>query len=320
VFSDRALRTKFRWSLTSSFFTKVFLAVLMCSAIETFLTENFDPYYLRMAKNKSCYFLVPVWDYSPNVCIYLASRFFLASKVRATATIQRNEDDYFGISRELKFVSLVSSFLIIVYEIYIYICFVSHGKLAYTSACFILFTSYFLAVAFAVVVPVCKIIQSKTKQQRNRGQNLKLEVAVSPHRSRRRRSSQVSSILSDETLVRQFHEHAQKHLCAENVDFCVEVNAFKKEGEDFVECGCSKRNEKLHQMYERIVAEFVCNDSPSEVNLSSIQKNKILSYRQLEHFSALESSLMFSIFDGAKAEIEKLLEDNICQTFFENSH
>jgi len=314
VFSDRAMRRKYQWTTHSKLLAKVSFSVLIYTIILTFLTQNFDSYYISMVEKDTCFFVLPVWDYIPSLIVYVSLRIFLAAKVRQTSSVKGDASkDYFGIYKEVKITNVVFAVLIIAYFGYTYHFVVGgavpHSELSNASK--ILTANYFGSVIMTLLLPVLKVLFSRKKKRKIRRVNVTSQRSLS--------SSQefdVKRIWYDAKLTNQFREHAQRSLCAENVDFCTEVLGYKIKAENLTEIGCPiHTKEKLHQIFVKINEEFVCDNSPSEINISCAQKSHILQYMHPEYFLALDTSSVGSIFDEAQAEIEKVLQSNLGSSF-----
>jgi len=314
VFSDRSMRSKFRWTTNSKLLVKVVLSVVIYTFILTFLVKKFDSYYIAMAKSNTCYFLIPFWDFIPNLVVYASLRVFLTSKLQQTSSLKGNAaKDYFGISSELTATNVVVFLLLIAYFAYTYHFVDGEIDSELSKAGSILTAAYFASVIFTLTLPVLKVLRTKT--HRRKKQKFR-SIIVNPS-FRSSREFDIRSIWCDAALTRQFREHAQRSLCAENVDFCVEVNAYKNVAASLneIECPMQQTKEKLYKIFLKIIEEFLCHTSPSEINISFNQKSHILQFKHPECFFALESSLIGCIFDEAQAEIEKVLQDNLGSSF-----
>ena len=105
--------------------------------------------------------------------------------------------------------------------------------------------------------------------------------------TRETKDCKITLILQSDVSAKLFREHAQKSLCAENVDFCLELLAFKNRVNNWIG-GPPTRSVELHTNLISIIDEFIADDSPSEVNISSNQKKTILKLRDFENFSILQ--------------------------------
>jgi len=293
---------------------KVTLFVAIYTVVLTILTENFDPYYIAMVEKNTCFFLLPVWDFLPSLVIFASLRIFLAWKIRQTSSLNGDSSkDYFGISNELKYYNVIIVLLMIAYSSYTYHFLVEESDSELSKAGQILTANCFASVLFTVLLPVLKVCFAKHKHRRNK--RIFRRIAVSSGR-RSTIDFEVRSIWCDSTLTKRFREHAQRSLCAENVDFCIEVTAYKNLASCLNESTREEVvKENLHKLFVKISKEFVCDNSPSEVNISSSQKSHILQKMDPESFHALDATLLRSIFDEAQAEIEKVLQDNLSSSF-----
>ena len=57
----------------------------------------------------------------------------------------------------------------------------------------------------------------------------------------------IDLILQDESTALKFRQHAKKALCAENVDFCVEIECFKNEARKEIHCLCPETKKLLQR-------------------------------------------------------------------------
>jgi len=313
VHSDRALRKEFRWTTSHIFLLKVAFCIFIYTICLTFLTSTFDQMYLKMARKEQCFFLLPIWDYAPTSIVYFIVRGILAAKVRRVEGRQKDKSgDYFGISGELKVGSIVFFCLFVAYFGYTFNFFRGWSKSEHTSAGFLAAWIPFSSVIFTVVLPVLKVFAARKNQQRNK-------TVKSKKNSRYANFLPVRAILADVQMTEKLRKHARRSLCGETVDFCVEVNAFKEKSEVFKfkeKQPFSDENKKvLHRLFLNILEEFVSDGSPSEVNISYEQKTRILQFKDFEEFCLLDTIEISSLFDEAQAEVEKLVQDNLMDSF-----
>jgi len=328
VLSDRDLRKRFRWTLKLSWLLSINVALLIYTIIVTAMSEELDKGYLKIVNEKKCYFLLPWKDYIPLAVPFVFSRIFCSAKVKSSATRDKKATkDYYGIAVESKFANALGFPIAILYFIYAQYCLV--GKLdGNFPPSYVLIALPACSSLAATVVPAFKVLMSVKKGGKRQKARGIFRVASNKSKIVKKHTFLLADpkrllqeILHDDKRLLKFRRHAQKALCAENVDFCLEIQIFKSKADRLSRHGVDTTLIKtLHENFLAITKEFILDGSPCEVNLSHTQKKHILQYIDFQNFSLLTLPTIHSVFDEAKVEIEKILQENLLDKFLDKEN
>ena len=131
-------------------------------------------------------------------------------------------------------------------------------------------------------------------------------------------NSKKVGILLDSGHADLLRKHAVRNFCSESVDFCIDAIAYKCQGESFLRQGYqSQQLKRMHESFLTIVDEFISNNSPSEINISSSQKARLMECKNFEVFASKGLHQVTTIFEESKSEMEQLLAENILDSFFQ---
>jgi len=324
VKSDRTLRNRFHSFTRSKFLLQILFGVLIytCSVISI---DKYARHGGNSTRNE-CYFLLPLTCSVPFAAILVIVRSFVAYEISKYATKNRDKSpDHLGVSKELLLSSLLSTLIASIYFPYALYCSLPHTPNHFRTA-----DSLFVMMPFAnglvsVIVPAIRTLTS-VKLHSGPGDVIRRificqrtpKVLCSPISTKYSCGNGVHKILHDTQQASLFRKFAQKMLCAESVDFCLEVIEFKKVILEAQENGLVS-DLALFGQYSSILEEFVLNDSPCEVNISGTLKARLLKHKTLEAFRTLCLDEIAVIFDQAVEEIEKLLNDNLLNLFMKSS-
>jgi len=335
----------FGWVVKPKFLLKIYCGIIFYTVFVTAIVEGFHPSYHQMENEHKCVFLMPLSGYAPVSLPLLTFHAYILWVFKRDKIHAPTHTAFFTclfalVFNEINFSSTFAVALLIFYFVYteIWLC-KENGEIDYFPASYVFLCVMFANAFLHVIGPTAKMICTRNRMSsRNR---VRIQVASSPisrprhslsqsifldRTTRRKREisyladkpkNEVALILSDVNISKHFRTHAQKCLCAENVDFCFAVLAYQKEVEAkiFVD-GCTPTHVKsMHQKMLLIIDEFVSHDSALEVNISSTQKEKLLKLTNFEYFSTLGKYEMLEIFDESKVEVEKVLYDNIFVSF-----
>lgn len=262
-----------------------------------------------MAREKKCHFILPWWEFLPQLIPGFISRIIIASKMKSKT--ENFEPDYFGVSFEVKIVQRVGVPVLVSYLIYASFS-MKEGVDSKFPCEYILMVLPITGCLCNVTVPCIKTVLKKKHRKRSKhfAQTLVVKIQRTRHSlCEAQKGSPVTILLcsTNSKEVDEFKKHAQRAFCGESVDFCSEVLAYRNM--------CSrtclesmKEKHILHEKFLEIVNEFVRAGASSEVNISSSQKQDILKFKDVEFFASLSPSQIISIFDVAEKEIERLLE------------
>jgi len=321
VMSDRDLRKQYRWTIT---FKVQFLACFSAFCyifVITVLIYYFDLAYFHAIIE--CKPLLPWFDsvfFVVPLALVEAVFLWKISKTFKSVT------DYYGISGEVKIQQYLTFPTFIVYLTY------AEYENPKVCAEYILVLILLVNSCTTLFCPATKLFFSKKLSRKNNCSlpNLREKFNMSTQqtslaRIRGHRANwkvmnvkpTLSGILRDESSKDLFRKHAQKALCAENVDFCLEVIQYKLVLEKLLESPTftTQTFQNIHKTVLSIINEFVLSKSPSEVNISSQQREEILRYCSFEQFAALAPVQALAIFDKAYEEVKGLLHSNIYLSF-----
>jgi len=319
ILFNRELRNRFFWA------TKPCCILVLAAfgiAYTIFHTAFTQAFYIKTLHTRDikCHFLLPWWNY---LCVFssnLLLAFLWYSKIE-TKPIEKINDN-FGIYREVKLLKH-SAFFILLYVICSQLC--ESGILQEKMPlALLLMLNIFVVAILAVTSPALMVLLGKlAKLLRIRCQthckvtSIKvIPVVEFPDGCiAKMELNTVSQILADDNCAKQFRAHSQRHWCAENVDFCLEVSRYKSL------CDPENMITSIYECYTcftAIVEEFVKDGAPCEVNLSGRQKAAILKVKNLQTYQDFGHART-KIFDEAQQEIQRLLKENLLCSFVAQS-
>jgi len=213
-----------------------------------------------VVSSENCYFLLPLQVYLPQFGPLVACRFFMAWKIRKGSTESGMVKDYFGIYKEIFAANVNAVIVIPTYLAYAQSCLSGYIKEAFPAE-FILMIFPCLGALIFLVIPSTKIMFSKCDAAcpiRHRtvplqaystddwdsklDQNEILDLAMTSMDQSMLPSKRIlADILHDQHESKLFRDHAQKALCAENVDFYLEIVSFNTMAQTFGK-SCSASN------------------------------------------------------------------------------
>jgi len=308
VMSDRMFRKKYRWTLQPVCMLSVAALFFGVTVVSTLMVHFFSKDYFNMARGGKCHFIFPWWEFLPQLIPSFLFRIVIASKIKSKT--ENFEPDYFGVSLELKIVQRVAVPVLASYLTYTH--FFLEGQIdSKFPGEYIMMVLPITGCLSNVTVPCIKTVLNKKQSKGTKRFAQTLLVRIP--RSKRSifeegKESRIKVLLrsTDPNEVDKFNKHAQRSFCGESVDFCSEVLSYKNR---CARMSLESMQEKqiLHAKFLEIVHEFVISGAPSEVNLSSAQKQDILKFLDADFFSSLSPLQITSIFDEAENEIEYLL-------------
>ncbi|CAM9617718.1 unnamed protein product [Ectocarpus fasciculatus] len=116
------------------------------------------------------------------------------------------------------------------------------------------------------------------------------------------------AIMSHPILDRAFEMHVQDHLCLESYDFVKEVAQYVTDAE-------KEPDEQLFVQFRRIVDVYILAGSELEINIESAMRKKVLEIGDREAFMRAATERRRDVFNPPKAEVLKILDDNLLQPF-----
>jgi len=306
---------------------------------------NGIPWFAYIVGNSICYCICLVVYFIPqsfstlqNVCFLAAFIAYCAYFIGYACLKLQFSEIQFTFSSPVGIFGAVYGFSLFLSEIVCLIFLQNYGYRAlYTlSGLCTCFTVYYFKVAkkreklspdertSLLIAHVIKLKNRRAKWGKtftatNRGSLIVQKImSISSNPSSAKRPTKVHAILQDKKGAEELRTAAQKAFCVENVDFCNAVLSYKisavtrrwrwtKHSNSRIETA-----KFLHAEFMKIIENFVADGSPSEINISSADKNEILQYRDLELFLSLDKSQQATILDRASAEIEKVLFQNLC--------
>jgi len=297
---------------------------------------------------EKCYFLMPLQVNVPQFGALVVSRFLMAWKIRNGCDDSSAVMDYYGIYKEMIAANISALTVIPAYLAYAHAC--MSGKVRETfPAEFVLIIFPCMGGLIFLIVPGINFIfvkyqHSCCKRQKtvpvhaqifspdhedledwdsqiNENEMLDLQLSSSLDQSFLPRKRIVSYILHDKYESKHFRKHAQKSLCAENVDFYLEILSINKMGQTFgmrpAEPPTAHQTSLLHEKFCSMCNEFVADGAPSEVNLSCEHKRAILLYNCEKTFLSLDLNEILMIFEETKSELEKIMATNLLRTYLQ---
>jgi len=319
VRADRALRKRFVPTTTIRFLIKVLFFVLIYTIAVVFLVKLFGDV------GQKCYFELPYVAAIPFAANTLVVRLFMIAQTKKYGTLSGDSlVDYLGVSKELQYINL-TSLVTPVYLTYAHYCVVTNMD-KFFPADYLFGCALVADASGSVIIPAIKVLCGFKKQKKcTPSQPILICVKSAPNYiDEASIQMTVSDILRNKVLSELLRKHAQKYLCAENVDFCLEIIEYK----DRFVCKCNVDLESnqhsaqddnykalAYRHYRSIIEEFVVENSPSEVNISSTEKASILQFTDVDAFSSLSDVQCAAIFDKASREIEKLIRQNLLGSF-----
>jgi len=268
-----------------------------------------------MNVEKKCNYLLPWQNFVPTFVPFVVGRIVSAYKIKSSGTMENNSfQDFFGVSKEIK-ISNVGIPIVMLYFILSSDSRFDRILHGFPRSFILIFLPVTNGLA-AIIIPSIKLVLKaihvrKLKPQSNHTFVVRSDARVD--------IKSVSNILESDAAD-LFRKHAVRCLCSESVDFCIDAIAYKRHGESLVNIEGAYQPQHLKLMHERflkIVDEFISNNSPCEVNISGLQKARILKFKNFEIFATLGQQQVVTIFEEAKKETELLLAVNILDSFFQ---
>jgi len=238
--------------------------------------------------------------------------------------MHRIEDD-FGIYQEVNLLKYCE-LCVLVYVVYSQLC--QNGMIQQkVPAILLLLTSIFVVIVVVITVPVLRVLFDKITQvlhshQMSTRPRVNAVIVVPVGKFQNSCSSctslelnTISHILADDVCAKKFREHALRHWCAENVDFCLEVAQYRRVCDlDNIVASTDLHVQNCFARFMAIVEEFVKDGAPCEVNLSGQQKATILQVKNFKYYQELGAARL-GLFDEAEKEIAHLLKENLLGSF-----
>ena len=122
------------------------------------------------------------------------------------------------------------------------------------------------------------------------------------------RRADLMTLLAHKLAFDSFKKHCEKEFSVENVHFWAAVRRFD-------DANTNKENdrEKLHQLFKEIYDEYICEGSPSQINIPSKMQKALKSFLVIDNNAELPD--LAGVFEKADAEIFKLMERDSLPTF-----
>eukprot|EP00903_Cladosiphon_okamuranus_P009461 g9020.t1 len=115
--------------------------------------------------------------------------------------------------------------------------------------------------------------------------------------------------MSNAVLDLAFEKHAQDYLCSESYDFLKEV-------ECYLEYARETPAEEVFLQYRSIVDIYILAGSKLEININTAMRNKILEIGDRASFLAASDDRQRGVFNPARADITKMLDENLVHSFW----
>jgi len=316
VKADRAMRQRFSSTIRPK------AAMIFCSVIGIYniiLITVFSSFDDRQKNEKECPFLIPWSMHIPFILIVFCCRVLTNQLTKRTA-VEEKVSDYLGISIESTAMTVFMTCLLVLYMRLAWMC--TEGT--ETRYCFLSdYCFIFIWLGHSLIgmgVPVLRVFISRLKVAKIKtAKNQRIYVSpLGKQQSLRAQTTfTIFDILNDHQNASKFRNHAKKMLCAENVDFLIEVLKYKKDVESLfiVQHVTRVQIQTIHEELIAVINEFVIDEAPSEVNLSCDQKKEVVQFKDFDLFARLSQTGMYHILDQAQKEIEKLLCVNILCSF-----
>jgi len=331
VKSDRGMRQRFQFTTVPKFQTGIICINFLYNAIMLVIFEHFK--HSQSQRDGNCYFLLPWQIHLPFFILVVGTRVFMNRLTKQNAIEEKIIDDL-GVCIESAAVDVGEVTLVTLHMAFAQSC--SAHKIA--RGCFLSDYSYMLCFCshalIGLAAPVFKVFNgdkiSRISLKYRRPRKFKIvctDRKSSKHLQLSKRGFSLADVLKDEKDAKELRALARRKLCAENVDFLMEVEKYETIGEkinnqpqDILACTDNPLVIQLHTKYLDIVNEFVVNNAPSEVNLSSSQKADLVKFKDSRIFcSQLSKEEMLHVFKNSKAEIGKLIKENILPSFLSSS-
>jgi len=317
------------------------LIIYSSCAVTNILFENFDTAYLH-TKKEVCSILLPWLSFVPFFAVVLVVRVIGDYQIRNVA-VQEKVKDTFGISSELSANNITAPILLISYLILAQFSMLGKVRKNFFADClFILFV--FTNSLIVLVAPATRVVIARFRMYRRQRkivcysedapstrnkpsilsrrlmndlvQRANAVSSMGEKNAVQKTTGQVSEILKNEETAKQFRRYAQKFVCAENVDFLLEVQDYKKLCASMTSTFEATNYDK-QELFSRalsIIFEFVSNESSSQVKFSREAQDKLLLI-DANGYSAFIRSDVYSIFDSAQNEIEQSLQEGVLPLF-----
>jgi len=323
VKSDRGMRTKFHWTIRPSCLLIASITTFLYSCCILGLVDKFDQ-SLRMQTDCDCFFLLPWVAHTPFFVLCVAVNVCTAILTKKSST-EESTSDSFGIHSERTTENFTMGPLLALQIVFAQLCLMEKIIKYRSISNFLYILPPFNHAMINVVTPAVQVligIHQKNKWQyqsiydvkrhgkRNILTVVKVGCTVDMSRTPTERNigGLILEILENADKVVQFKKHAREHFCAESVDFCIEVFQYKT-----FQMEIDKT--RLYKKFLSILEEFVVNNAPSEVNISSSQKSHIIQYKNESLFNCSDETTVLNIFDTAQLEVAKMLGENLLVSF-----
>jgi len=303
LMSDRTLQERFKWTLKPKGMLLIFSFATTFGVFTTVLVQMFSAALVQ----EKCRLLMPWWEFMPQIAVSLILRVILGT-IRHRRSLKElgsnTRCDFCGIDFELNAATVVGGGFLILYLVYAN--FFSSKTFDHPEPGKLFPPEYVLAMVPAVSclmtlsVPCVKFLCA-TK----RSPKVYMSLDSSPQR--------IVEILGNSKRARAFREIAKEAMCAESVDFCLEVLLYKNNAK--VEEDINSDTVCLHRNFMSIVSEFIIDKAPQEVNISSECKKEIMQYRDYSQFCSLGHAKQHAVFDEAEKELHFLLRANVLDSF-----
>jgi len=325
--SDRGMRNKFHWTTKPKFLVAANITTFVYSCLVLCLLDKFGN-SLSKHNGCECYFLLPWVAHTPYFIFCVAVNLWTNFLTKKSAT-EESTTDSFGIHSERTVENLTMGPLLALQIVFAQLCFEDKISKYHSVSNFLYILPPFSHAMINVVSPAIRALTGFYKKGPKKTQRLTryriqrkskvikvgcaaITVGDQPLSTQnivRNKSGLVLDILQNEEQAALFKTHAKKNFCGESVDFCREVSQYKQ-----VHVENSDKTH-LYQKFLTIIEEFVVNNAPCEVNISSSQKAHILQYKNESVFECAEVAAIINVFDNARVEVAKMLADNLLSSF-----
>jgi len=298
--SDRILRMRFKWTLQPLGMVKIAGFLTTIGVVSTVLMQ----FLTNIVLQENCIFFMPWWEFLPQIAVVASARVILtAIKKKIVTDVTNEEMMMFGVDFELNVSAVAGGGLLMVYLVYASL-FSSqvnseHKQKLRPEYVLVMFPAFNCLIT--LLVPCAKFLFQRKRRS-------KIYISLESGKPK-----QVRDILNNMKRAQEFREFAEEALCAESVDFCLEVLLYKKNASESQEGSSEISN--LHSIFISIVKKFIVDYAPAEVAISSTCKRQILNFVEFSTFYSLCREQKCSIFDEAEKEVQFLLRANILDSF-----
>ncbi|CAM9097690.1 unnamed protein product, partial [Hapterophycus canaliculatus] len=116
-------------------------------------------------------------------------------------------------------------------------------------------------------------------------------------------------IMSNPMLDQAFEKHVKEYLCSESYDFIKEVEKYIAQAEEGLV-------ESDFVNFRTIVDTFILAGSELEINIHTAMQKQIIEIGSRKKYFEAGTETRRDVFNASKAEILKLLDDNLIQSFW----